>query len=255
MNIKLIIATHKEYNMPESDIYFPIHVGKEGNVLDLNFATDNTGDNISAMNDKYCELTGLYWAWKNLNADYIGLVHYRRHFVGRHLGASPFDKVLNRVEVESLLQQQAIILPKKRNYYIQTIECHYSSTHKDVHLAELRRIFNENYPEYVQALENVLKRTFAHMFNMFIMKRDKLDAYADWLFRILSELDKQIDSSAYSAFEKRYLGRVSEILLDVWIEKNGYSYVEVPIIHMEGENWPKKLIGFLKAAFFRRAYS
>ena len=72
--------------MPADDIYLPLHVGAEGKVdekgraLDLGWVKDNTGDNISRLNPGYCELTGLYWGWKNLKADYIGLVHYRRHF-------------------------------------------------------------------------------------------------------------------------------------------------------------------------------
>lgn len=61
--------------MPDDKIYMPLHVGREGK-SDLGYQGDNTGDNISLKNANYCELTGLYWAWKNLNADYIGLVHY-----------------------------------------------------------------------------------------------------------------------------------------------------------------------------------
>ena len=87
MNIKIIVATHKKYWMPSDGIYLPVHVGAEGKFddkgepLDLGYTKDNTGDNISDKNKQFCELTGLYWAWKNLGeADYIGLAHYRRHF-------------------------------------------------------------------------------------------------------------------------------------------------------------------------------
>lgn len=79
-NIKLIVATHKSYEMPQDDnLYIPLHVGKKGK-KDLGYLGDDTGDNISEFNPYYCELTGVYWAWKNLDYDYLGLVHYRRYF-------------------------------------------------------------------------------------------------------------------------------------------------------------------------------
>ena len=85
-SVKVIIAAHKKYQMPHDDMYIPLHVGAEGKLdqdgkkLDLGYVKDNTGDNISKLNPSFCELTGLYWAWKNIDADYIGLAHYRRHF-------------------------------------------------------------------------------------------------------------------------------------------------------------------------------
>ena len=78
-NIKIIIATHKEYFMPLDDVYLPVHVGKEGKA-DIGYQGDNEGENISIKNPYFCELTGLYWAWKNLPNDYLGLIHYRRFF-------------------------------------------------------------------------------------------------------------------------------------------------------------------------------
>ena len=49
MNAKIIIATHKMYDMPQDDIYLPVHVGREGKDA-LPYQPDNTGDNISAKN-------------------------------------------------------------------------------------------------------------------------------------------------------------------------------------------------------------
>ena len=83
-DIKIIVATHKKYQMPTEEIYIPIHVGAEGKEK-LEYVPDNTGENISVKNPYYCELTGLYWAWKNLDAEYIGLVHYRRYFTQKFI--------------------------------------------------------------------------------------------------------------------------------------------------------------------------
>ena len=77
-NIKIIVATHKKYKMPNDAMYLPVQVGAEGKET-LGYVRDNEGENISHKNPNYCELTGLYWAWKNLDAEYLGLAHYRRH--------------------------------------------------------------------------------------------------------------------------------------------------------------------------------
>ena len=79
MKVTVVVATHKPYGMPADPLYLPLHVGAEGKES-IGFAGDNTGEHISAKNPQFCELTGLYWAWKNLDADHLGLVHYRRYF-------------------------------------------------------------------------------------------------------------------------------------------------------------------------------
>ena len=60
--------------MPNDMMYLPVQVGAEKKES-LGYARDNEGENISKKNPNYCELTGLYWAWKNLDAEYLGLAH------------------------------------------------------------------------------------------------------------------------------------------------------------------------------------
>jgi len=78
--VKVIVCYHRKSSLVENSVYVPVHVGKENSQVSLGIQGDNEGDNISDRNCLYCELTGLYWAWKNLQADYIGLAHYRRLF-------------------------------------------------------------------------------------------------------------------------------------------------------------------------------
>mgnify|MGYP002869766000 CR=1 FL=1 len=190
MECKIIIATHKKYQMPNDDIYIPLHVGSEGKE-DIGFQKDNVGENISKKNPYFCELTGLYWAWKNLNVDYIGLVHYRRYFTVKNTihKNDRFKMVINKEEVEQKLNNIDIILPKKRRYFIENLYDHYKHTMYVEPLDETKRILEEKYPEYIKEFEKLYKRTSAHMFNMFIMKKDILDDYCTWLFDILFELE------------------------------------------------------------------
>ena len=268
VDIKVIIATHKKYRMPKDKLYLPLHVGaegktdEEGNPLDLGYQKDNTGENISELNPSFCELTGLYWAWKNLDADYVGLAHYRRHFMGKGKGKDLFDKVLREKEVRFLIKKgYRVILPKKRNYYIESLYSHYVHTYKAEEIDATRDVINDLYPDYVQAYDEVVKRKSGYMFNMMILPKELMDDYCEWLFNILFELTERVDSSGWSDFQKRYAGRISEIIFNVWLEKKIADDVikkeeiaELPCVYMEKVSKFKKGTAFLKAKFFHKGY-
>ena len=247
-NIVILVATHKSAQMPEDDIYLPIQVGAQNNSVDLGFVKDDEGENISQKNPHYCELTALYWAWKNLEADYIGLTHYRRHFIMNHAG-DKWSRVASREYIESLLDSNDIILPKPRNYYIETSYSQYVHAHHKEDLDYTRDIISEKYPEYISEYDKLMNSTKGHRFNMFIMKREYYDKYMEWLFDILFELENRLDISSYSDYDKRVFGFVSERLLDVWVQTNKYSYIELPVQYMEKQNWIVKGGRFLKRKF------
>lgn len=245
MDIKILVATHKAYWMPDDEIYYPIQVGCAVNEKDLGYARDDSGDNISSKNKNYCELTGLYWAWKNLKADYVGLAHYRRHFTVRK-GSDKQALPITKAELESLLNKFDVILPRKRNYYIETSYSHYVHAHHKEDLDTTEAILKERYPEYMDAYNDVMGKSTGHRFNMFIMKKNVFDSYCEWLFSILFELEKRLDISQYSTNDARVFGFVGERLLDVWIQTNHIEYKEIPYVFMEKQNWIKKGGAFLK---------
>lgn len=257
MDVKIIVATHKKYQMPEDSLYLPVQVGAAGKD-DLTYQRDDSGENISLMNPYYCELTGLYWAWKNLKADYIGLAHYRRHFtLSKRVPKSEekkFKILLSKKEAEELLKDCDIILPKKRNYFIESIYSHYKHTMYIEPLDITGNIIKEKYPEYYREFENLKKTKKMHAFNMFIMKKEMLDKYCTWLFDILGQLEEKVDYKKYDSFHARFFGRISERLLDVWIKTNGLSYKEIPVIDMQKINWAKKILSFLTAKFTGKKY-
>lgn len=252
MNIRIIVAAHKPYPMPADEMYLPLHVGRAGGA-DIGFRGDDTGENISERNPKFCELTGLYWAWKNLDADYLGLVHYRRHFSGKRFGRKA-ERILTKPRLERLLAENDVILPKKRRYYIETVYSHYAHTFDAAHLDRAREAVAGKYPEYLPAFDRVMRSRKAHMFNMFVMKRELADRYCAWLFDLLFALEKEIGTEGMTAFEARLFGRVGERLLDVWLETNRVPYAELPCLHMERVRWGKKIAGFLSAKFLGKKY-
>lgn len=264
--VKIVVATHKKYRMPTDKMYFPLHVGAEGKKdptgkeLNLGYAKDNIGDNISELNSSFCELTALYWAWKNLEADYIGLAHYRRHFTV-HGKTGEFDKILTYEELKPYLSKVKVFVPSKRRYYIESLYSHYAHTHYSSQLDETRKVIQKKYPDYIAAYDKVLKRKSGYMFNMMILQKEKLNEYCTWLFDILFEVKKYADMPELSTFQGRFYGRISEIIFNVWLEyqldkgllkKN--EVMELKCIHMEKINWLKKGKAFLSAKFFGKKY-
>lgn len=254
MKITVIVAAHKKYRMPEESCYLPLHVGKAAKE-DIGFQGDDSGENISKKNPYYCELTGLYWMWKNIDSDYVGLVHYRRYLGSTRGGKDPYSRILTEQDILSYMEKTDIILPKKRNYFIESVYEHYAHTHYREHLDITREIIREQCPVYLKSFDKVMRRSSAHMFNMFVMKRERCDEYCSWLFAILQQLEQQLDLESYDAFQARLFGRISELLLDVWIEKNQYRYVEVPLIYMEKKKTARKTVSFLFSKIFGRKYS
>ena len=245
MDIKIIVAAHKPYWMPADPMYLPVHVGAEGK-SPLDFQQDNTGKNISSKNPNYCELTGLYWTWKNLDADYIGLAHYRRHFSNGQFWKRKHDRVINRKDLESKLQKAPVLLPKPRHYWIETNYTQYVHAHHAEDLDRTREIIAEQTPQYLMAFDMVMERTYGHRFNMFVMTKDLLNQYCEWLFHILAELESRLDISRYTTNDARVFGFVGERLLDVWIETNHIPYTDIPYVYLESQNWLKKGTSFLK---------
>ena len=242
MSTVIAAVTHKEYGMPDDPLYIPLMAGSAlmQDVPD-NYVRDDSGDNISALNRSYCELTGLYWAWKNLDVDNIGLCHYRRYFASR----TSHRQILRLDEAEQLMKIHSVILPRPRRYFIETNYSQYIHAHHKQDLTITREIIESRYPKYIDAYDRVMLRRSGHRFNMFIMKRALLNRYCIWLFDILGELEKKLDITEYIEKDRRVFGYVAERLLDVWLEANSLDYMELPYIMTEKEKLPSKAAGLI----------
>lgn len=232
--------------MPRDKMYLPIHAGK-ANKKDIGFQGDDTGDNISLQNPYFNELSAIYWAWKNLDADAVGVAHYRRHFSQANHFVQFFrgkwNCILTEEKAEKLLSKNDIITAGKRLYLVETNESHFCNAHNPKEIELMRQIISERCPDYSDAFETMLKRRWAHMFNMFIMKKDRFDDFCSWMFDLMFEFKNRIDMTDYKQSEKRAF--ISELLLDVYLIKNQYPYREVNVMYMEKQNWPKKIFKML----------
>ena len=147
------------------------------------------------------------------------------------------------------MQEYDVILPVKRNYYIETVRSQYEHAHNKRDLDEAEKIVSELYPEYSKAFAKVMSRTRLYILNMFVMKKTLFDEYCSWLFSILFELEKRIDITNYNQYEARVFGFISERLFNIWLEKKQLKIKEVPVVNLEKVNWKRKISKFLIRKF------
>ena len=253
MNTKILVCCHKNDIVAKEEPYFPIHVGKSLSELNLDIQGDDSGDNISEKNQSYCELTGMYWAWKNLkDIDYIGLCHYRRYFdfYGQCKSLFPytifkskdFDKLKINIpsRIIKKLEQGRVIVPKPNSYrYPLYIDYCVNHNHSDIDILE--KIIYENCDaKYKEAFKKVMyENNLLIHYNMFIMSKDRFDHYCEWLFGILSIAEKQIDISSYDPVQRRIYGYMAERLLNVYLLAEQLPIESLPVIWINDQEEKK----------------
>ncbi len=249
LNTKILVCCHKNDLMAIQKPYFPIQLGKSLTELDLGITADNTGDNISFKNQSFCELTGIYWAWKNLkDTDVIGLCHYRRYFDFHHvcehikpyttLPSSFFPNVnlsIPDIIIENV-KNGKIIIPRKENYPMSVLS-HYNNGHSSFDLYVVKDIIKKDFDDYYSHAfwKSLVLNNKMSICNMFIMNWENYDAYCSWLFHILEKAEKRIDISNYSRYQQRLYGFLAERLFNVWIYAERKKTKEYPLIFFSDE--------------------
>lgn len=238
--IKILISCHKPAKVLKSEIIEPIQVGCEN--ADRRFKgmlADNDGENISAKNPMYCELTAQYWAWKNLDADYYGFFHYRRYLNfsenrypldswGNILENSITTKTVHKFALDedsmrSLIEDYDIVISEEKD--VRKMPDKSNSVYEQykngnsLHIEDLkiiRNIIRNKYPEYLTEFDRYLRGSKTCLCNMYIMKKEIFQEYAAWLFDILEEFEHRANLSDYSIEGIRTPGHLSERLLTLF---------------------------------------
>ncbi|MBO5068629.1 MAG: DUF4422 domain-containing protein [Clostridia bacterium] len=256
--VKIFVSCHKPFFTADNEVVTPIQVGTVFKEKFDGMLHDDDGDNISEKNKRYCELTAQYYAWKNVDADYYGFMHYRRYlsFADKKFFCTPYKnpkaKILDEKSIKKLkLNEQNIIdkvsgydaiLPKKMTFIPGNYNWYKRS--KGHYIRDLDFCFDvikTDYPEiYPFALEHKRKHK-AYMCNMFVLKKEYFDRYCKFLFDILDKHEKEFDCLDYDTYAYRVSGFLSERLFDVFmrylikVEKikvktvQWVAYKEVPV--------------------------
>ena len=227
----IYIATHKKFNVPKLNGYCALQVGAEGKEK-YGYLRDNIGNHISGKNANYCELTGLYWIWKNTDDSYKGLVHYRRYF-GRNNLSNKISDICSYEYLLNCLKSVDIVLPYVEYFKQNAKEEILLHCCTEEIFDKLRQIIETKYPDYIETYDRYFNENKASLFNMLFCKREIFDAYCEWLFSILFVLEKQVDLAKLNTYQQRLYGFLSERLLNVWVIKNKLVVKHLPVIHME----------------------
>ncbi|MDD6810709.1 MAG: DUF4422 domain-containing protein [Lachnospiraceae bacterium] len=220
--LQIYVMTHVNFSAPDDPIYHPLHVGRalKG---DLGYPGDDTGDNISHLNLYYSELTGLYWAWKNIrNTEYIGLCHYRRYFLNEN------HSIMTKADFLPILEKYNVIISQP----VFSEKCYrdsYAEAHTIHDLEAVSEAIATLYPDCMPIFQDVLSGRKLYCGNLFVTTKELFDDYAQWLFSIFELASKQIDVSTYDDYHKRVYGFLSEQLLFVWVLYRNLTWCEVPI--------------------------
>lgn len=239
-NIKILISCHKQSIVPDSEIMLPIEVGADLRSRHIEgYIQDNTGDNISAKNKMYCELTAQYWAWKNLDADYYGFFHYRRYlnFSENKYSLDSWQNIteerlndtclkkynLNDDCIRNLVETYDLVLSEEKNVAkmpdrnASVYEQYKNGRSLNIRDLDLvRDIIAAKHPDYLDTFDEVMKGRKTCLCNMYIMKKALFHEYMSWLFDILFEFEKKADMSEYTVEGYRTPGHLAERLLTVF---------------------------------------
>ena len=221
MDTRIYEITHKEFSKPNLPEYIMQQVGAALHD-DLGYVADNTGDNISEKNPHYCELTGIYWLWKNVSCDIIGVCHYRRYFF-------PNGDFLRKEDIEDTLKDYDVILPQSFYMHGPTVHENYRIRHHIKDLDTVREVISDICPEYLNSFDLCMNCDQLTPLNMIVTRKEIFDKYCSWLFSILFETEKRIDISDYDDYQTRVFGFLSERLTDVFFIYNSYKIKEYPI--------------------------
>ena len=251
--IQIAVAYHKKSPIIKNECLYPIHVGRACSDLDLDMPGDDTGDNISAKNFGYAELTAIYWLWKNSDADIKGLFHYRRFLnlkdggKDHNLGLTEdfsSDKFLSEIEINeekiySLFEQYDILTPPCFDIGKSVRTDYLSYGFSEEALDKALEVIQQDYPEYYDTATTVLNGNFAFLFNVFVMDSKKYNEYCSWLFDILFKVESRLNlyspMFAPSTDLARWAGYLAEHLTDIFIRKqieDGEKVGEFPLVYL-----------------------
>lgn len=257
--VKIFSAYARKFPIYQSDVIQPI-ITSNTDWIESGMIRDNTGINIADKNINYAELSGHYWVWKNFlptsSAEYIGFCHFRRFLdfgfnINEKVSYVPVDEnefnkifqtytdddIYNRIKDYDLVLPHFYVVVSCVSIYNQYIVFH---PKKDIDLA--LQILNELYPDYLATAVDFMKDFVMRTCINFVMKKELLNEYMEWIFSILFELEKRSDWSNYTDYNSiRTPAYLAERFLNIWVLHNiktrGLKVLNTSSVLVTGNNY------------------
>lgn len=240
--------------------YRPVLCGQSPAAPDSAFVRDDTGENISAKNEFYSELTGIYWVWKNTRQDITGICHYRRYFtvfpepwyyrlkyfithpLKRQFKKNPLiytnhlkkytSWILSSEQAKELLSEYDMVLPRAR-IFRYSVQEHYRKYHSIGDFAIIEDVLSDKYPEMKAAWQQVIQGNTLYANNMFLAKDELYQEFMAWWFDVLFEFEERCKLENYEGYQKRILGFVAERLLTLWVAYKKPKVKELQLLYFK----------------------
>lgn len=222
----MYVVSHKEVKryFPEGYKTIIVNANRNNVTGDL---YDNTGDNISQKNGSYCELTAIYWLWKNNSDEFVGIDHYRRFFMDE-------GKLLSVDKAKTMVKDGSVVLSKKEKFNKKMSTLYWSTSGYRSDIKVIYDAISKVSPEYKSDFIYFMKQKAMYCYNMAVMNRETFNNYCKWLFSVLTEVENTLNRNSNGEFNrkgyyKRIYGFIAERLLNVYLIHNDISIVEKPI--------------------------
>lgn len=247
-DIKIFVSHRIDLDSETIDnpLYIPVRCGavydeREG----VTMLGDDTGENISEKRESFCELTVLYWAWKNIDADYYGLCHYRRFLsfssdtFDINKGIYPWGCVSEKAITEKAIEKFKLTYDdmykqiisadvitaepvnlqftdgnwKSNTDYIKNHPNDFETS--DISL--LKSVIHDLTPEFDDYTEKYFSEQYSNWYNCYIIKKNIFTSFCEFLFKILFEFEKRLDTTYYSKQKLRGPGFFGEHLWGIYL--------------------------------------
>lgn len=266
--IKILVACHKPSELPKNNLLLPVQVGAAKAKVNLGLQRDDDGkDNISNKNSGYCELTAIYWAWKNLDADYYGLFHYRRFysFANKKFPVSDDGHMMIRAKILSpevfrkygledeaamrrLIEANDLIIHDARpvrgiptpigtpgSTVYEHYKLHDGTIIKLSDIDQMLEVTKQLYPQVYPYIQEYMQGHTFLGYNMFIMRKRYFKAMCDFEFTILKKMEELLtpDLPNRSINGNRIYGYLAEILTSAYIYYIRQANPQLKVKHLQ----------------------